>query len=305
MLGKEKALKGIIPPIVTPLKGRDSLDEAGLERLVERLVEGGVHGVFVLGTTGEAQSLSYKLRREMLERTCRVVAGRIPVIAGITDTAFMESVALGEFAASCGADGLVLAPPYYFPSGQAELLEYLEHLLSCLPLPLILYNMPAMTKISYNPETVLAASAMPGVVGIKDSSGDMGYFHKLRHLLEGRTDFPVLVGPEELLMESLLMGAQGGICGGANLFPNLFVELYEAASARDFKRASELHAKVLRLGSGIYGIGQYKSSYLKGLKCALSCLGICSDFLAEPFHKFHERERERVKAALEAMEGFA
>src|SRR5580658_2115572 len=97
-------LRGIIPPIVTPLRARDELDVAGLERLVEHILAGGVHGLFVLGTTGEAPSLSYRLRRELIERTCRQVAGRVPVLVGITDTAFTESLQVAQWSVKSGAE---------------------------------------------------------------------------------------------------------------------------------------------------------------------------------------------------------
>src|SRR6185295_6273372 len=141
-----RALRGIIPPLPTPLHSRDALDVAGLERLIEHLHAGGVAGLFILGTTGEAPSLSYRLRRELIERTCKQVAGRVPVLVGITDTAFVEAVQLSQFASEAGAKALVLAPPYYFPNSQPELLEYVQHLAPDLPLPLFLYNMPTHTK---------------------------------------------------------------------------------------------------------------------------------------------------------------
>ena len=111
-------LQGIIPPMITPLKGDDELDREGTVRLTEHLVAGGVHAIFLLGTTGEAQSLTYRLRYEFVELVCRQVAGRIPVLVGVTDTAFIESVRLAEYAAKCGAVGVVAAPPYYFAPSQ-------------------------------------------------------------------------------------------------------------------------------------------------------------------------------------------
>ena len=131
-------LEGIIPPLVTPLRDRDTLDLDGLERLVEHVIDGGVSGLFILGTTGEAPSLSYRLRRQLIVRVCAQVRGRVPVFTGITDTSFVESVSLAQHAADAGADALVLALPYYFPAGQTELLEYISHLLPELPLPLML-----------------------------------------------------------------------------------------------------------------------------------------------------------------------
>src|SRR4051812_39671698 len=116
-------LTGIIPPLVTPLLDRDTLDVAGLERLIERVLSGGVSGLFLLGTTGEGASLSYRLRRELIERTSRQVKARVPILVNITDTAFVESVSLARHAADQGAHALVVAPPYYLPPGQPELQE--------------------------------------------------------------------------------------------------------------------------------------------------------------------------------------
>lgn len=291
-------MRGIIPPIVTPLRSRDELDVEGLERLVQHVLAGGVHGIFILGTTGEAPGLSYRLRRELIERTCRLVAGRVPVLVGITDTAFVEAVHMAQFAAESGAQALVLAPPYYFPNSQPELLEYVQHLAPELPLPLFLYNMPTHTKTIFEVETVRRAMDMPNIVGLKDSSANMVYFHQLIRLLPQRPQWSLLVGPEELLAESVLLGGHGGVCGGANLRPRLYVDLYEAAHARDFEHAAALHAEVIHLSTTLYRVGRHSSAIIKGLKCALRELGICDDFMAEPFHRFREEERERVRKVL-------
>jgi dihydrodipicolinate synthase/N-acetylneuraminate lyase len=291
-------IRGIVPPIVTPLRARDELDEAGLERLIEHILAGGVHGLFVLGTTGEAPSLSYRLRREMIERTCRQVAGRVPVLVGITDTAIVEAEHLADFAAGAGARALVLAPPYYFPNSQPELLEFVQHLAPELPLPLFLYNMPSHTKTIFEVDTVRRAMDLPNVIGLKDSSASMIYFHQVISLLPARPDWSLLVGPEELLAESVLLGGHGGVCGGANLCPRLYVDLYEAASRRDLARATELHAQVMHISNTLYHVGRHASSFIKGVKCALHELGLCDDFMAEPFHRFREEERARVRACL-------
>src|SRR3954471_14641364 len=291
-------MRGIIPPIITPLRSRDDLDVAGLERLIEHILTGGVHGIFVLGTTGEAPSLSYRLRRELIERTCRQVAGRVPVLVGITDTAFVEAVHLSQFAAEAGAKALVLAPPYYFPNSQPELLEYVQHLAPELPLPLFLYNMPTHTKTIFETDTVRRAMELPNVIGLKDSSASMIYFHQIISLLPSRPDWSLLIGPEELLAESVLLGGHRGVCGGANLCPRLYVDLYEAASRRDLARATELHGQVMHISNTLYRVGRHASSFIKGVNCALHELGMCDDFMAEPFHRFREEERARVRACL-------
>lgn len=291
-------LTGIVPPMVTPMRNRDELDVPGLERLVEHILAGGVSGLFILGTTGEGPSLSYRLRRELIERVCRQVHQRVPVLVGITDTAFIESVNLARHAMDRGAAAVVLAPPYYLPEGQPELQEYLDHLVPELSLPLFLYNMPALTKVSFELETVRRAMDEPRIVGLKDSSGNMVYFHRAAGLLAHRPDWSLLMGPEEMLLDAVLAGGHGGVNGGANLFPKLYVRLYEAAQAGDIARAKVLHAAVMRMSNSLYRVGRHPSAIIKGIKCALACLGVCDDFMAEPFHRFRAEERLLVEQRL-------
>jgi 4-hydroxy-tetrahydrodipicolinate synthase len=301
----KQPLTGIIPPMLTPLKDRDTLDVAGLERLIEHILAGGVHGLFILGTTGEGPSLSYRLRRELIERSCQLVRQRVPVLVGITDTAFVESIHLARHSAEVGADAVVLAPPYYMPEGQPELREYLDHLLPELPLPLFLYNMPPLTKVPFEMETVRWAIERPGIFGMKDSSGSMSYFNQLVTLRRQRPEWTVLVGPEELLAESVLMGGDGGVNGGANFFPKLYVALYEAARIGDLPRARELQRRVQQVVTQIYRVGKHPSAVVKGIKCAAACLGLCDDFMAEPFHKFRAPERQKIEQAMEELQSLA
>lgn len=295
-------LRGIIPPVITPLSGRDTLDRAALERVLEHLLAGGVKGLFVLGTTGEGPSLSYRLRREVIETTCNVVNHRVPVLVGITDTAFVESVSVARAAADAGAEAVVLAPPYYLPEGQPELRDYLDHLLPELPLPLFLYNMPSLTKVSFEFDIVQWAMQQPRIVGIKDSSGHMGYFHRLLELRRQRPDWTLVTGPEELLAETVLLGGHGGVNGGANIFPKLYVALHAAAAAGDLQRTRELHSLVIAVASRLYTIGRHSSAVIKGIKCAASCLGLAGDFMAEPFHRFREPERQNVQTAVAELQ---
>jgi dihydrodipicolinate synthase/N-acetylneuraminate lyase len=294
-------LTGIIVPIVTPLLDNDTLDIEGLERLIEHTISGGIHGIFVLGTTGEFASISYKLRRELIERTSYLVDRRVPVLVGITDSAFTESLNLAKVAAEYGADAVVLAPPYYFAAGQPELLEYMERIMKQMPLPLFVYNMPVHTKVMFAPETVRAVAEINGVIGMKDSSSNLAYFKQVQYVLRERPDFTFMVGPEEFMAEFVLTGGHGGVNGGANMFPKLYVDLYNAAVNRDFEKIIPLQKKVMQISSTIYNVGHYGSSYLKGLKCALSVLGICNDFMAEPFRKFKDPERQMIKQMLEEL----
>ncbi len=288
-------LRGIIPPMITPLLEKNILDRKGLECLIEHMIAGGIHGLFILGSSGEGPSLSYNLRRELIQETYRIVKERIPVIVGITDTSFVESVNIAKVAADVGCDAVVIAPPYYFHAGQEELIEYIRHLIFELPLPFFLYNMPSLTKLTFDPDSIKRIVEFENVIGLKDSSGNMIYFHQLQYILKARRDFSLLIGPEELLAETILLGGHGGICGGANLFPSLYVKLYEAAVADDLFLTRKLHEAVINVANSLYNVGKYKSSYLKGIKCMLKEMGICEDFLAEPFHCFRGPERQIIQ----------
>ncbi|WP_232766497.1 dihydrodipicolinate synthase family protein [Geminisphaera colitermitum] len=290
-------LRGIVPPMVTPLSAPDTLDVPGLERLVEHIISGGVHGLFLLGTTGEAPSLSYRLRQELIVRSCRLVRERVPVLVGITDTSFTESLNVARCAAEAGATALVLSAPYYHPTAQPELGEYIAHLAPRLPLPVFLYNMPAMTKTVFGLETLRQALDLPNVIGLKDSGGDLAYYKDALAIARQRPDWSVLIGPEALLQQSLALGGDGGVSGGANLCPRLFVDLFNAFEAGDTALGAKLQAQVEALDQ-LYRIGRHASSIVKGLKCALSLRGICDDAMAEPFARFAAPERARVENLL-------
>lgn len=290
-----RPFRGLINPMATPLVTPDQLDVAGVERLVGHSIAGGVSALFILGTTGEGPSLSHRTRRELIERVTRLAGTKVPVLVAITDTSRQESVELANFAAAQGASGLVLAAPYYYPMTQADLAGYVERLAPELPLPFFLYNMPSHTKVGFEPKTVRRLAELPNVHGLKDSSGDLDYFRRVHDAVRDRSDFAVLMGPEELLVEAMRIGAHGGVCGGSNVFPELFVKLYQAA--RDGRHAEivRLQDLVVRFGRGVYTAGD---NYLRGLKCALSLAGLCSDVMAEPFQPVEPVERDQVRHAL-------
>jgi len=296
-------LQGIIPPMVTPLTGRDSLDYDGLERLVEHLIAGRVNGIFLLGTTGELPSLSYRLRYELIERATELIDGRVPTLVGITDTSYVESLQIAEHAADCGADAVVLSAPYYQPIGQDEMIGYVRRITAELPLPVFLYNMPGCTKFSFNPPTVRQLLDVEKIIGLKDSSGDIDYFRAIRQVTFEREDFSLFIGPEIHLATALAAGGDGGVSGGANLWPTLFVDLYQAAVEGETDRVAQIQQTVVRLRETIYAVGRPDSAaFLRSVKCALRVMGVCDDYLAEPFVRFDDEQREKVRQFVAELE---
>jgi len=303
-------IRGIIPPVVTPLAGPDELDVAALERLVDYLIAGGVHGLFILGSTGEGPSLSHRVRRQLIDRTCVHVDGRIPVLVGITDPCYAESLLLSAHAAEAGADAVVLSAPYYFPIDQADLVAYVQRLAREVPLPVTLYNMPSLTRTSFELASLRRLMDEPSIVGMKDSSGDLVYFQKMRDLSRERDDWSLLIGQEHLLTQALELGADGGVCGGANVWPQLFVQIYEASLATTDTAIAEQGdvlphlvdqadrlARIYQLGSGPISA----PSVIKGLKAALATLGILRNEVAQPLQPLSSAERRQVEAILREL----
>lgn len=284
---------GIVPPLVTPLAGRDELDHAGLARLIEHQLSGGVHGLFLLGTTGEASALSGALRREFMSVAIRQINRRIPVLVGTSDTSIVESLKLARDAADAGADAIVVTTPYYLQLEQSELFEYVRTIDRESPLPVFLYNMPRLTKVWFSLETLQQAMQLKNIVGVKDSSGDLDYFKKLCDLAAERPDWSLLIGSESNLAEAIEMGADGGVTGGANIVPRLFVDLYDAAMKGDADRVAELQSLLQHLKK-IYQGGEYAAGTIRGIKCALEVLGICSARMAEPHRGCDEAQRQFI-----------
>lgn len=293
-------LRGIVPPVVTPLLGRDQLDRPALTRLLERMIAGGVAGLFVLGTTGEAPALDYRLRYELVEAAAEIIAGRVPLLVGVTDPSLTESLDVAKHAAGCGAAAIVAAPPYYFPLAQRDLVRYFHLLAAESPLPLFLYNMPACCKLEIELATVRACTQLPNVCGVKDSGGKIEKFRELLKLRSERPDWTFLIGPEHLLAESVLLGGDGGVNGGANLHPRLFVDWFAASVARDERRILTLGDQVRLLGRIYQQPGEFMN-VIRGLKCALSLAGLCEDRLAEPAAGCDGATKEMIEGVVEQL----
>lgn len=295
-------IHGIIPPLVTPLKADEFIDFEATDRLIEHVIGGGVHGLFILGTTGEGPNLSYELRRQYIDYVTQKVNGRIPVIVSVSDTAYTESISLAEHSKKAGADAVAFTPPYYFIPGAPELHDFVQRMADNLSLPFFLYNMPALTKVSLPLDVVELGLSMDNCLGLKDSSGDMFYYKKVKRLI-GDRDLTLLIGPEELLAESLLAGGNGGINGGANVFPKLYVKIYDLMQNGQFAEAETLQREVMEVSCRLFTIGKHGSSIIKGIKGALEVRGITKRYLAAPFAGFNDADLNRVAGVIQDLEG--
>lgn len=313
-----KRFEGLIPPMVTPLDERRRLDKTGVKNMVRHLVDGGVDGIFLLGTTGEGPHLSYAIRRELVKLVCQEVrnlASRnhtikqskikqsnnptIPVLVGITETDLEDALAFAKDCKAFGASGVVAAPPYYFKLTQAECAQWFTELADRSPLPVVVYDMPAHTDTIIEPATIAKLAAHKNIVAMKDSSSIIALFNKFRIALEPFKDkFSLFMGPDEAMGEAVLLGADGGVCTGANLWPRTFKRMYEAAKAGDVAEVRRLQEITTTSSYLLYGLGAGQIGFLKGVKAALSEMGLIRNVMSAPFAPFKGEELKSVRTAL-------
>ncbi len=286
--------------MITPLKSNDELDRKGVESLIEHIIGGGVHGLFLLGTNGEGPSLSYRLKKEFLKLSCEIIKGRVPVLVGITDSAFSGAMEIAEFSKAVGVDSVVVAPPFYFPANEVEMINYVEKLAAVTPLPFVLYNMPMHTKVNLTISTIRRAKKL-GCIGIKDSSGDMANLYMLIDAFKEDPNFAVFAGTELYTSDAVMGGAHGSVAGGANVFPKLFVDLYDAAIRRDLEEVARLKDLIVWLCNTMYVVSPSAARITISFKTALSIMKICSDEMALPLMKLEGDDRMKIAGYLEEM----
>jgi 4-hydroxy-tetrahydrodipicolinate synthase len=224
--------------MATPTLGRDGeIDEMTLQDYTQMLIDGGVNGLFPCGSIGEFSSLRPFQRRQVIE-TVVEASEDIPILAGCGGTSVGAVRGHVESAAGAGADAAVVVNPYYLETTQAGTEEFYRIIADQAALPIVLYNIPALTHQHIELETVVELAEVDGIVGIKDSSGDLGYHYRL--VEETPRQFTVLQGATELALVSLDLGSEGLIAGPANVFPTAMAEIYAAYHRGNRSRAVEL-----------------------------------------------------------------
>jgi len=295
-------LHGVVPPAVTPLTAKGGLDADGLAALIEYLVKGGVHGLFMMGTTGEAYILPDDVRREAVAWAAEMLRGRLPLYVGIGDSNVERTLANAEHAASVGADVLVLISPPYLDYVEADRIDYLSRMAERLPKPVLLYNIPQVNKNPVTPAMLRQLVNAPNIVGIKDSAGDaMASSGVLAWLRAEHPHFRWFEGQDSLAAQSLAVGAHGIVNGGANVFPRVYVALYDAAQRGDLAALRTAHGQILRaqaLFAADRGASSPFGSFLKCSKHALQVLGIGQGHLAHPFAPLDAETRRAVERLL-------
>lgn len=289
----ERALCGVVPPMISPLTGSGEPDDAAIRKLVEYILEGGCSGLFVLGGCGEGAWLTANQRAAVVRATLRAVAGRAPILVGVMLPATGPSVDAARQAADEGADALVVGSPYYYPVDSAIQMRHLEAVLKAVPLPVLLYNIPQCTHHPIPPMTVARLARHERVLGIKDSAGNFEAFQHFLAVKQKRPAFRVLQGDDSLAAASLLQGADGLVPGMANFVPGLFVSLHQAAAKMDVATCVDLQRQITDLTS----LHRHGHS-LPALKAACALLGLGNGRPSPPLAPASEEDRQAIAAIL-------
>jgi 4-hydroxy-tetrahydrodipicolinate synthase len=289
---------GIMPPLVTPLTEDGRLDEAGLRRCLTHVLQGGVHGVVMLGSSGEAALLTPEVKRRALEVTLEAVAGRVPVVAGTGEPGTASAVETTRLARQLGVDAAIVVPPYYYQLNQEAVRRHYRTVRLEGGLPLLAYHIPGLTKVPVQLETLLALAEDDTLCGMKDSAGDFGYYQAVVDGTRGLADFAALQGSDRLLFAGLVYGGDGAISVMSQIAPGVMVALYEAGRAGDWPRARALHRQYQRISAAV---GQ---GWVPAVKGALSALDLCGPYVAAPNVPWSEEkltaQRRRIAEARES-----
>lgn len=301
---QELEFKGVIPPVVVPLDWERKLDEASFERSIERMIKAGVDGLFFLGSSGEVAFFDDESRDRVLGTAVEIVAGRVPVLAGVIDTQSSRVVAQAKRAEAIGVDALVATAPFYALGGPKEIERHFRVVREQVKSPLFAYDLPVCVHKKLDPTMLVSLGSQGVLQGVKDSSGDDVSFRWL--CLENEDaghPLAIFTGHEVVVDGAYLSGADGSVPGLANIDPESYVEQWRAAQAGDWERVRQIQDRLARLmfitrgveatvGFGA-GVGTFKT--------ALWLMGVFdTNQMSEPVQALEDEDVERIAAVLRA-----
>ena len=270
-------LKGVFPAMATPLTPEEKIDQASLKKLVHYLIDGGIHGIVALGSTGEFPAMNESMRQQVMETTLAEVNGKVPVLIGCGEPGTQRTVEQVKIAGQTKAAAVLVAVPYYFNMDQPAVIRHYQTVADASSLPVVIYNFPQMTKVAFTADTVAKLAEHPNIIGIKDSSGDFFGMQRFIDVTAG-ADFAVMSGNPALGLSAYQLGAKGGIYAGCSLFPKQCSAVYNAFINGDMTAAVEMQKKTSLIPM-MGGFGPNAAV----VKFGLNKLGICGPTVAAPF----------------------
>ncbi|MBZ4646214.1 MAG: 4-hydroxy-tetrahydrodipicolinate synthase [Petroclostridium sp.] len=287
--------KGVLPAMITPLTKEGKINEKALRKLVNYLIDGGIHGIFAVGTTGEFYGLTPEEHREVLEITVDETKGRVPVYAGAAAITTKQVVKLVNIAEEVGVDAVSVLTPMFISPSQDQLITHYKTIAANTKLPILLYNNVPKTGVTITAATAAKLADVENIVGIKDSSGDFTLTGEYIRLTRGK-NFHVLAGRDTLIHAALCYGGTGSIAACANVAPRLCADIYDKYMAGDIKGSLEAQYTLAPLRIG-FTLGTFPTV----IKEALELLGIEAGPCMDPVGPMSTEEKEQLKKILIQM----
>lgn len=293
---------GVVPPVVIPLTTGFEVDYPSFTRVIDHLIDGGVHGLFVLGSTSEVVFHDTATRQRIIEHAVERVHGRVPILAGVIDPTTERVIAHAKAAKSAGADAVVVTAPFYTRTNQSETIDHFRYIRETVDIPVIAYDIPVCVGTKLERKTTVTLAREGTVVGLKDSSGDDG---NLRYVIADTADMPdffVMTGSEIVADSVVNMGAHGIVPGLGNVDPHGYVRLWNLCQAGDFAAARQEQERLCRLfemvwvslartSAGSAGVGAFKT--------AMRRLGVIdTNVMARPQRSLNDEEAAVIDGIL-------
>jgi 4-hydroxy-tetrahydrodipicolinate synthase len=286
-----KAIVGSIVALVTPMHDDGSVDYPALRRLIDWHIAEGTACIGVVGTTGESPTVDVPEHCEIIRVAVEHAAGRVPVMAGAGANSTREAIELSKFALGVGADCTLQVVPYYNKPTQEGIYRHFRAIAESVDIPVVLYNVPGRTVADMQHDTVLRLAQVPGIVGIKEASGNIDRAAWL--IKQVPKGFSVYSGDDQTAIALMLLGGQGNVSVTANVAPRAMAELCRAAIAGDARHASEIHLKLLALHKQLFA-----EANPIPVKWALARLGRCGAALRLPLVGLSEAQHAPLERAM-------
>lgn len=293
----ETKFHGIIPPVSTILHKDGQIDEKGMGKLIDFLIDSKVNGLFFLGTGGEFSQMSVELRKKTAEFAVQYVNGRVPVLIGTGSPSTKETISLSVHAQKIGADGIAVINPYYTSLSDDHLFQHYAEIAESVDIPILLYNYPELTGQDLTPEFILKlVEAHPNIMGIKETVVAVGHTREIiLKVKQIKPDFAVFSGYDDHLLNTLSLGGDGSIPATANFAPEFSVGIYQAFKQGDYQKAIELHRRLAYLPL----LYKLDSPFVGVVKEAIRLRGIeVSTHVLAPARPLSEEKKETVKSFL-------
>lgn len=290
---KIEELRGVIPPIVTPVDEDENVDEHGLQKVIDHVINGGVHGVFVLGSNGEFYALDFENQKRAVEITVNHVNGRVPVYAGSTAITTKDCIKLAQAAERAGADAITVLTPMFIKPNEKELYNHFETIAKSTSLPVMLYNNPEKTNNNISVSLLEKLAKIDNIVGIKNTSLDFAQTVEFIRVTKNIKNFKVLSGSDYFIYATLVYGGAGCVAGTANVAPRLVSDIYDKYIEGDYQGALEAQYNLIPLRNA-YNYGTFPVV----MKECLNLMGMEIGSPVRPIEHCSEETLMRIKKVL-------